>query len=390
VKRILIMNSFYTPLVLGGAELSVQQVAESLIDRYAVTVVCRSRDGGFSRDNVNGVDVVRVPFFNVDGFFDSGLSKFGKAFYLAGEAFNPRRDHFLRRLLDELKPDLLNTHNLLELSTEVWKYAARRGCPVIHTIHDRRMLCPWLMYRNGSCKERCAFCKLYGLRDRLHSRAVNHVVGVSRNVLDVHLAAGFFPNAKTSVINNAVRDHWSGPHHRGESVVFGYIGTLSRAKGLEVLLDAWKGMPEKSRLLVAGKGAKDYEEKLRREYPLPNVSYVGYADPSEFLRGVDVLVVPSLYLEGFGRVVIEAFSAGVPVIASRSGPFPEIIEEGVTGWLFENGDADDLRRVAGSVAATDTATFDERDAACRKHYLDSYREETMFGKYRDLFGSYIG
>jgi glycosyltransferase involved in cell wall biosynthesis len=75
------------------------------------------------------------------------------------------------------------------------------------------------------------------------------------------------------------------------------------------------------------------------------VRFVGAVDAAEFLAQVDVAVVPSSWNEPLARVIGEAYAAGVPVIASRSGGIPEIVQDGVTGRLFDCGDTAAMARL---------------------------------------------
>jgi glycosyltransferase involved in cell wall biosynthesis len=73
------------------------------------------------------------------------------------------------------------------------------------------------------------------------------------------------------------------------------------------------------------------------------VRFLGHVKPQEFFSEIDVLVVPSLWNEPMGRVVVEAYGMGVPVLGARRGGIPELIDDGVTGLLFEPEVADVVR-----------------------------------------------
>ena len=93
---------------------------------------------------------------------------------------------------------------------------------------------------------------------------------------------------------------------------------------------------------LAGEG--ELAPWVRQEAP-PNLSSTGLLDDAEladFYAGARFLVVPSDWCETFGLVAAEAMVRGVPVIASRSGGLPEVVEDNVTGLLFQTGDAADL------------------------------------------------
>lgn len=97
-------------------------------------------------------------------------------------------------------------------------------------------------------------------------------------------------------------------------------------------------------------------------------------DIAPFLAAADVLVLPSDEPEPFGLVVIEAFSMGRPVIASRAGGVVDIIDEGENGWFFEMGDAGALAARLAGLAGEDVARAGLR---AREAYERSYRPELL-------------
>ena len=120
------------------------------------------------------------------------------------------------------------------------------------------------------------------------------------------------------------------------------LARLSAEKGIDVLLDAWgQAFPDgDGRLLILGTGER--EAALReRAATLAGVELPGLIPQPEalgLLAGSRAAIVPSLSYEGFPRVVAEAFALGVPVVASRIGSLPEIVEDGKNGFIVEAGD----------------------------------------------------
>jgi glycosyltransferase involved in cell wall biosynthesis len=80
-----------------------------------------------------------------------------------------------------------------------------------------------------------------------------------------------------------------------------------------------------------------------------SASFVGWVAPTDFYDKIDILVVPSLWREPFGRVCIEAFAAGVPVLASEIGGLATIVRDSRNGFLFDPGDADHLAQLLDSL-----------------------------------------
>lgn len=127
-------------------------------------------------------------------------------------------------------------------------------------------------------------------------------------------------------------------------VQVGYVGRLAPHKGVDVLLDAVSAHPGLE-LTVVGAGPQEHELLQRADEPGlgERVRFVGTATQEELprlLQAMDVLAVPSLttpgWVEQFGRVVVEAMSVGVPVVASNSGALPDVVGE--AGLLVPEGD----------------------------------------------------
>ncbi|SCW72688.1 Glycosyltransferase involved in cell wall bisynthesis [Paenibacillus tianmuensis] len=128
-----------------------------------------------------------------------------------------------------------------------------------------------------------------------------------------------------------------------------YVGRLIPIKGVHRLLAAMPEIvgrvPDAMLLVVGGayygsKRLTPYVRRLRRaSVPLSKhvrfVPYVPHGEVDDWFRLADVLVVPSARREAFGLVNVEAMAAGVPVVATRAGGMPEIVEEGVTGITVE-------------------------------------------------------
>lgn len=139
-------------------------------------------------------------------------------------------------------------------------------------------------------------------------------------------------------------------------VQVGYVGRLATHKGVSVLLDAVAATPDLELTLV---GAGPQEDVLRAASSSPELlgraQFAGSATPEELpvlLHRMDVLAVPSLttpgWVEQFGRVVVEAMAAGVPVVASDSGALPEVV--GNAGLLVQEDDPQALARALVRVA----------------------------------------
>lgn len=139
---------------------------------------------------------------------------------------------------------------------------------------------------------------------------------------------------------DASRESGEGPRPR-----VGFLGTLAWQKGVHVLVEAFNRLPsEVGSLTIYGSGDAfpEYAEEVRRAIRHPRVHLAGpapYDEVGNVLRGLDVLVVSSLWYENSPLVIQEARAAGVPVIASDLGALAEKVQDGVDGRLFPPGDS---------------------------------------------------
>jgi glycosyltransferase involved in cell wall biosynthesis len=125
-----------------------------------------------------------------------------------------------------------------------------------------------------------------------------------------------------------------------------FAGALEPNKGLVVLFEAWRAVLDRHSdavLVVAGTGsqAADLREVANHAEFVGNIEMLGFVQHERIVGLLDrsrFLVLPS-FSEGMGRIILEAFARGRPVVASRAGGIPELVEEGATGLLVEPGDA---------------------------------------------------
>jgi len=349
--KVVLLNTLYAPNVLGGTERVVQTLAESLLTRgHQPVVVCTGAERGIHRGVVAGVPVYSIGLQNIYPLLPRDRRHaLAKPVWHAMDTANFMMAKLFGRILDDERPDVVHTHNLTGFSAFAWSAAQNRRVPIVHTLHDYYLLCPRsTMFANGTnCTHRHVTCALYSWPRLKLSSHVRAVVGVSRFVLDRHLSLGAFPHAEPFLIGNPcapVRRDAKPRTFTSRPLRIGYLGRLEPAKGVEQLLSATGGLAAQGwELHVAGCGANGFERDLRARFVDPRIRFHGFVDRDDFLNTIDVLVVPSQSHETFGLVAIEAFAAGVPVVASRRGGLAEVVTDGETGTLFEPTNAGELR-----------------------------------------------
>jgi glycosyltransferase involved in cell wall biosynthesis len=151
-----------------------------------------------------------------------------------------------------------------------------------------------------------------------------------------------FPGTRLFVLPNGVDS--SREKADGDSVVF--LGNLHDRKGVDVLVRAMEGVD--SELLIIGDGPeREGLERLVRDKGLRDkVRFLGKVRPEEarryMLKG-RVFVLPSLIGEGLPNVILEAMSVGLPVVSTSISGIPDVVKDGVTGFVVRPGDVRALR-----------------------------------------------
>ena len=337
--RIVLLNTLYAPHFVGGAERSVQSLAEALVATgHEVSVISTQARAGVRQACINGVKVYYVGLKNLYWPFGAGKAAPLKPLWHALDSYNPAMARAVAALLDAEQPDLVHTHNLAGFSVAVWQTVKTQRLPLVHTLRDYYLLCPRsTMFRGGHpCASQCLDCRAYAL-PRRRDALVDTVVGISAFVLAKHLDHGYFAQADHHVVYNSYQTESPAPPpcEGRRKLRLGYLGRLEPTKGLAYCLEHLRHFAGRVEVQVAGRGSADYEAYLRSLWPSPDVHFLGHTQPETLFSRVDLLLAPSLWQEPFGRVVIEAFAHGKPVIGSSRGGIPELVDEGKTGFVFD-------------------------------------------------------
>ena len=346
--KVVIFNTLYYPNIIGGAEKSVQLLAESLLKEGIEPIVVTTSYKNYI-DYVNGVKVYYIKINNLYWPYKAKKEKkFKKPIWHLIDSYNPFNKK-IEYLINFEKPDVIHTNNLAGFSVSIWKIAKEKNIKIVHTLRDYYLLCPKsTMFNeklNKSCEKQCLTCKVYSIPKKSMSKNVDVVVGISRFILNTHLEYGYFKNAKKRVIYNSIElpKRVSKKDELSDSIIFGYVGSLSPSKGIEFLLKKFSQLNLKNKLYIYGKGiTKDYEDKLKKKYASEKIIFQGFQKPDNIYNEIDILIVPSLWNEPFGRIVVEANSYGVPVLVNKKGGLSELVHNGVNGWIFDSQKAGDF------------------------------------------------
>ena len=394
--RLCLVSNLYPPHVIGGAETIVREIARAVrADGHEVDVVTTARRGEARTEIVDGVTVHRFAPANLYWAGDAPRTTQAlKPLWHAIDLWNPVMYRAVRQLFARGKFDVVHTHNLGGLSPAVWSAAAAARVPVVHTTHDYALTCVRSLRMTPAgriCESPCPSCALRGAWLRRMSRRVTAVAAPSTFVLDRHRELGFFPNAAPLSITpwglaelplRRTRPPASPP------VRFLYLGLLRAHKGVRVMLDAFTRVPsEDARLDIAGAGEllRACQAAAAADRRITVHGYVSGEPKARLLAESHAMLVPSISWEVSGLVILEAFAYGMPVIASRIGGIPEVMRDGVTGFLIDAGNPEELAaRMRTLVAAPETlAPFGDR---CRAR-AEELRLSATVARLLDLYRS---
>lgn len=393
--RILQVIHDFVPETMAGAEINTHKLSVDLQNRlgHEVHIFCRGWnlecEPYLERDEI--VDNLRVRRIELGR---GGLPN-------RWRRHDPHVDAALRRMIEQVQPELVHIQHFIYLSTNIVAVAKEFGIPVVVSLRNFWFRCPWgtLLYHDDSLCHRqpgtgCLSCLwpdrlsrkrnvipwrqinplLIGTYAQLGERAplprpvdeilpslatwaeefraalllADHIHSPSEFLRDQLVDFGI-PKERISVVTNGFRYDPAMviPKSPSDKLRFGMIG-MHRLKGLHVLVDAFSKMPaERTELRIYGQVASQHyaEEQQRRAKGAP-IFFCGTYSQSEIYHifsTIDVLVVPSIWYENCPTVIREAFATGTPVVASDIGGMAEAIEDGMNGLLFQAGNPESLR-----------------------------------------------
>lgn len=380
--KILVLHNRYN---LRGGEESVFEAECGLLER-------------------NGVEVRRLEFTNAG--FATGWRRILAPLV---SVFNPVSFLKVKRVLREFHPDILHIHNLFSNATPAVIWAAKsERVPVVMTLHNFRLLCPsatllhegrifesslkaffpWKAVLMGVYRGSRVQTFALGANLVLH-RLVGTWSRVDRFIVLSRFAQEKFTSSRLGFLGSRfmVKPNFvaAGPmpdSSAGERFLF--VGRLSPEKGVHVLLEAIKGTAIPLDIVGDGPLRGEVESATADN---PNLRYLGPRSRDEVdaaMQNAKALLFPSIWYEGMPMVILESFSMGIPVIASRLGTMGELIQDGVNGLLFEPGNPNSLRAVVERLR-DDPKARQNMSAGARSSWETHYAPETNFVLLREIY-----
>jgi glycosyltransferase involved in cell wall biosynthesis len=401
--HILLITHFFPPKHNAGTENYTLGLAQAFLAKgHDVHVLCaedwQSGDAywnGVTEDVYLGVPVIRVHL---------NWLKANNPNHVLFDSWQV--EQWLEHYLQTKHPDVIHITSTYSLGVGLLRAAHRAQIPSVLTLMDFWFLCPRTSLLRGDgqlCDGRttpweCQQCLLtssglylrtksvlssqlqpalwYGIShvpllarrrgargmaiDMDHRKATmkrglalpNVIIAHSTFVQQMVMRSGL--SQRVVHISNGLDLGWAAAYHGKNSaplIRFGYIGQITKIKGVHLLVQAFQELPDKrcAHLEIWG----DLQREATYSHELQEL--VG-DDPSITVRGpfqrsrladvladIDVLIVPSMWYENAPLVILEAFATQTPVIATNLGGMAEAVTHGVNGLLFERGDVADLR-----------------------------------------------
>ena len=345
IMKICIINNLYPPYVRGGAEQVVAKTVEGLqAAGHDVVVVTTAPEGGW-REQGGRVTTYRYRprsiFFYTQGYKHSFVSRF---FWHVIDMFHLGSARFVDQILAEEQPDVVHTHNLMGLGFLIPHVIRKRGIRHVHTVHDVQLVEP----SGIILKQKEHAFRYDGLPTRVYSWMMRHLMGSpevvispSQFLLDFYTERGFFSASKKVLLRNPITFDIAGYSTRPDDHTFRflYLGQVEDHKGVELLVDAFKGLAtnQNVQLHIVGSGSICRKfKKVSKGHPRIQVyGRMRRADLPLLFRKMNMVVVPSLCYENSPTVIFESFAFGLPVLASNIEGIAELITEGENGMTFD-------------------------------------------------------
>ena len=361
--KILLVNNFYYNR--GGDctyLFSLKKLLEEKRHKIIVFSMCHPQnfDSEYSKHFVSNINY-EEEIKNIS--FSSGLKVLKRTIY-SREAKKKIED-----LIKKEKPDIVHLQNIHHHITPSILYSFKKHrIPIVWTLHDYILICPNLSFLDhGKICERCKKRKYFWssiVKCKKDSFLASTVAAVETSIhkimniyrmVDIFITPSEFlrkkfieygfNKEKLIHLNNFI---YVGLDNEERDVddYFLYVGRISEEKGIKTLVDA--AIKENSgKLKIVGDGP--LKEEMRSYVRSKNgnnmIEFLGHKSHDEvieLIKNSKFVVVPSEWYENFPNIVLEAFSCRKPVIASRIGGIPELIEDNETGLIFEPKNSNDL------------------------------------------------
>ena len=362
--KICLINPLFDPWLIGGAETYVTMLAYALSNYHEVTIITttgpKNRTNDRLRCNLN-LKVIEISTKNVCSVYDiihdpSSIGIVRKSIWHLLDLWNVLASKQIAKILCNEKPDIVHTNGIVGFSSSLFSAIKKHSnIPHIYTLHDYQLISRWSsLFRNGKPIVQ------FNLLDRMYmsymrkiSSSVDAVISPSKFLVDYHSKSGFFINSKKFVVPNGIKLHNDILPRENSGSEFLFIGQITEHKGLQIAIQAFRKLNDKNaKLHIVGQGPyiKIAKEMSKGDSRILIHGFVeSKVELDEIFKRCSYAIVPSIWYEIFGLVIVECLDRGLPVIASKIGAIPELIQEGYNGFLFRSGDINSLHNIISNL-----------------------------------------
>jgi glycosyltransferase involved in cell wall biosynthesis len=336
-----------------------------------------------------------------------------KVFRTLKEIFYSREaKRALNTLLNKFHPDIAHAHNIYgRLTSSVLDLLSKYDIPIVMTLHDYKILCPnYKMLSDGKICEACQNKNFYvSVQKKCHKNSfiastINalesyfcHWLGKYSNHVKFFIAPSMFMKRKfiqygwaedrIIYLPNFIRLSSFKPRFN-PGKYFMYLGRLSSEKGILTLIEAFMMVEQvRARLLVVGEGPllDQLKKNSKRDSRIRFTGYLSGSTLKETTKNALAVIVPSEWYENAPISILESFACGKPVIGSRIGGIPEMIDEGINGFLFETGNAVDLKHKLERILNISDYEIREMGTAAREKVEQKFNSDLHYNRLMDVY-----
>lgn len=360
MKVCIVTNTFSRDLI-GGSNIYTAAIAREFNNRnHEVIVIAASPD---KKDSIKIHDKIKIYYFHPLNI--STCSEIGKRSFLSQglwtilDIYNPYSYAKIIKILKKESPDIVHIHTPLDMTLSAFDAVKKVKLPLVFTVHDYLLLCRRVVLLHGS-GEICTnenmnkFCRLYRiLMKKIIGSKTDIVIFPSQFISQIFRKNGFFKKSKTTILPdpiqlNNVDCRKDNAGIRNQSLNILYVGSLSKHKGIQILIEAVRRIKKDDislKIVGSGRYRNRLEDLAGADKRITFHGNINNEDIAAYYNESDVLILPSIWNEVFGIVSLEAFRAGIPVIASRIGGIAEVVKHNYNGFLFEPGNTDELKQI---------------------------------------------
>lgn len=322
----------------------------------------------------------------------------------------------MKEALEDFKPDIVHINNFQrQLSASIIKAIKKKNIPIVFTAHDMNAICPAsaMLYKGQICEE--CICNGYKscikkscIKDsKLKSilgvleiqyykikniyKKIDYIIAPSE-FIKKQLIKGKLKYNKIETIYNFVLKTNNNENIKDEGYAF-YFGRLSVEKGILNLVKSIKDI-KNGKLIIAGDGPErnnieDYIKNNNLENKVELVGYLKQDEVRKYILGAKFIVVPSIWYENCPYSILETMEIGKPIIGSKIGGIPELVEDGKNGFIYKFDSIDELKEKM-MILFENQELVDKFSVESRKLFEKKYSSEIYYNRIKELYEELIG